>query len=177
MSSREDPHRVTSWYGLTGEIEVGNELWRLVRVGTLNLPHPPVVNTFLRAGLPRSDRLRLSFLHEFGHLQTLPVAYDVGTKQWFDTAASGVRHLGSGPPDEPVHWKEWPYTFNTACFNCHVSQFSSNYDLSTDTYRTTWAEAGINCETCHGPSKEHNEVMEAAPKGQVPPDLKIISVK
>ena len=74
MSSREDPHRVTSWYGLTGEIEVGNELWRLVRVGTLNLPHPPVVNTFLRAGLPRSDRLRLSFLHEFGHLQTLPVA-------------------------------------------------------------------------------------------------------
>ena len=114
---------------------------------------------------------------ERGRLQTLPVAYDVRTKQWFDTAASGVRHFGSGPPEAPVHWKEWPYTFNTACFNCHVSQFSSNYDLATDTYRTTWAEAGINCETCHGPSKEHNEVMQAAPKGQVPPDLKIISVK
>ena len=114
---------------------------------------------------------------ERGRLQTLPVAYDVRTRQWFDTAASGVRHFGSGPPEEPVHWKEWPYTFNTACFNCHVSQFSSNYDLATDTYRTTWAEPGINCETCHGPSKEHNEVMQAAPKGQVPPDLKIISVK
>jgi tetratricopeptide (TPR) repeat protein len=114
---------------------------------------------------------------ERGRLQTLPVAYDVRTKQWFDTAASGVRHFDSGPPEAPVHWKEWPYTFNTACFNCHVSQFSSNYDLATDTYRTTWAEAGINCETCHGPSKEHNEVMQAAPKGQVPPDLKIISVK
>ena len=58
-----------------------------------------------------------------------------------------------------------------------MSQLSSNYDLATDTYRTTWAEPGINCETCHGPSKEHNEVMQAAPKGQVPPDLKIISVK
>ena len=114
---------------------------------------------------------------ERGRLQTLPVAYDVRTKQWFDTAASGVRHFGSVPPEAPIHWKEWPYTFNTACFNCHVSQFSSNYDLATDTYRTTWAEAGINCETCHGPSKEHNEVMQAAPKGQVPPDLKIISVK
>jgi tetratricopeptide (TPR) repeat protein len=112
-----------------------------------------------------------------GRLQTLPVAYDVRTRQWFDTAASGVRHFGSGPPEEPVNWKEWPYTFNTACFNCHVSQFSSNYDLATDTYHTTWAEPGINCETCHGPSKEHNEVMQAAPKGQVPPDLKIISVK
>ncbi|MGA9754736.1 MAG: tetratricopeptide repeat protein [Desulfobaccales bacterium] len=114
---------------------------------------------------------------ERGRLQTLPVAYDARTKQWFDTAASGVRHFGSGPPDEPVHWKEWPYTFNTACYNCHVSQYNTNYDLKTDTYRTTWAEAGINCESCHGPSKAHNEVMQAAPKGQVPPDLKIISVK
>jgi tetratricopeptide (TPR) repeat protein len=101
----------------------------------------------------------------------------VGAKRWFDTAASGVRHFGGNPPEEPVHWKEWPYTFNTACFNCHVSQLSSNYNLATDTYRTTWAEPGINCETCHGPSKEHNEVMQAAPKGQLPPDLKIISVK
>ncbi|MFZ2087280.1 MAG: multiheme c-type cytochrome, partial [Desulfobaccales bacterium] len=113
---------------------------------------------------------------ERGRLQTLPVAYDVRTKQWFDTAASGVRHFGSGPSAEPVHWKEWSYTFNTACFNCHVSQLSSNYDLKTDTYRTTWAEPGINCETCHGPSKEHNEVLQAAPKGQTPPDLKIVRV-
>jgi tetratricopeptide (TPR) repeat protein len=112
-----------------------------------------------------------------GRLQTLPVAYDVRTKQWFDTAASGVRHFGSGPAEEPINWKEWPYTFNTACFNCHVSQLSTNYDLATDTYRTTWAEPGINCETCHGPSKEHNQVMQAVPKGQVPSDLKIISVK
>jgi tetratricopeptide (TPR) repeat protein len=114
---------------------------------------------------------------EGGRLQTLPVAYDVRTRQWFDTAASGVRHFGNGPAEEPINWKEWPYTFNTACFNCHVSQLSTNYDLATDTYRTTWAEPGINCETCHGPSKAHNEVMQAAPKGQVPPDIKIISVK
>jgi tetratricopeptide (TPR) repeat protein len=112
-----------------------------------------------------------------GRLQTLPLAYDVRARQWFDTAASGVRHFGSGRPEAPVHWQEWPYTFNTACFNCHVSQLSSNYDLASDTYRTTWAEPGINCETCHGPSKEHNAVMQAAPKGEAPPDLKIISVK
>jgi len=33
-----------------------------------------VVNTFLRAGFPEAERLRLSYLHEFGHLQTLPLA-------------------------------------------------------------------------------------------------------
>ena len=69
------------------------------------------------------------------------------------------------------------YTFNTACYNCHVSQLSTNYDLKTDTYKTTWAEPGINCETCHGPSAEHNRVMKETPKGQQPKDMKIISVK
>ena len=108
-----------------------------------------------------------------GRLQTLPLAYDVKNKEWFDTAASGVRHFS----DQPIHWKESVYTFNTACYRCHVSQVSTNYDLKTDTYHTVWAEPGINCETCHGPSAEHNKVCREAPKGTVPGDLKIISVK
>jgi Tfp pilus assembly protein PilF len=114
---------------------------------------------------------------ERGRLQTLPVAYDVRTKTWYDTAASGVRHFAPGERTQPVNWKESPYTFNTACFNCHVSQLSTNFNLKGDTYKTTWAEPGINCETCHGPAKEHNEVMRATPRGELPPDLKIISVK
>ena len=28
-----------------------------------------------------------------GRLQTLPLAYDLNTKEWFDTAAGGVRHV------------------------------------------------------------------------------------
>ena len=107
-----------------------------------------------------------------GRLQTLPVAYDVNKKAWFDTAASGVRHF-PGHSDEPIHWKDWQYTFNTACYGCHVSQISTNYDLKTDTYHTVWKEPGINCETCHGPAEEHICVCEAAPKGTVPKDLKI----
>ena len=74
-STTERPGRsVRAWYGLTAEIEVENEFWHRVRVGQVSLPHPPVVNLILRRGLPREDRLRLSFRHEFGHLQTLPVA-------------------------------------------------------------------------------------------------------
>ncbi len=108
-----------------------------------------------------------------GRLQTLPLAYDVKKKEWFDTAASGVRHFS----DQPVNWQESVYTFNTACYSCHVSQLSTNYDLKTDTYHTVWAEPGINCETCHGPSGEHNRVCREASKGTVPADLKIISAK
>ena len=49
-----------------------------------------------------------------------------------------------------------------------MSQLSTNYDLQTDTYHTVWAEPGINCETCHGPSEEHNRVCREAPKGPCP---------
>ncbi|CAG0967006.1 hypothetical protein PLCT2_01109 [Planctomycetaceae bacterium] len=66
--------KVRSWYGLTGEIEVENELWHLVKIGHVTLNHPPVINLILRRGLPREDRLRLSYRHEFGHFQTLPIA-------------------------------------------------------------------------------------------------------
>ena len=69
-----DDHYVRSWYGLSAEIVVDGGLWHLVRLGRLALYHPPLVNLALRRGMPRPERLKLSFLHEFGHLQTLPVA-------------------------------------------------------------------------------------------------------
>ena len=114
---------------------------------------------------------------ERGRLQTLPVAYDVRTGKWFDTAASGVRHFPGAGIDTPVPWTDPMFTFNTSCHGCHVSQLSTNYDLKTDTYHTTWAEPGINCEACHGPAQEHVRVCQAAPAGQTPRDLKIIRTK
>lgn len=117
-------------------------------------------------------------LLEKGRLQTLPLAYDVRRKQWFDTAASGMRHFPGRAPEAPVSWKDWPYTFNTACYACHVSQLSTNYDPATDTYDTRWREPGINCETCHGPSEAHNRLFRELPPGAPPPsDARIISVK
>lgn len=67
-------NNVRAWYGLSAEIVVEHGLWHLVRVGRVALYHPPLVNLLLRRGQPRRERLRLSFIHEFGHLQTLPVA-------------------------------------------------------------------------------------------------------
>ncbi len=112
-----------------------------------------------------------------GWLQVLPVAYDVRRKEWFDTTASAMRHFGDRR-DEALYWKERPLTFNTSCFGCHVSQLAKNYELATDSYHTTWAEPGINCETCHGPSLEHARFFRTAPTNQPPPaDLKLITMK
>jgi tetratricopeptide (TPR) repeat protein len=112
-----------------------------------------------------------------GRLQTLPLAYDVNKKEWFDTAASGIRHFPGVEGGQTVSWLDPGYTFNTSCYSCHVSQLTMQYDLKTDTYETKWAEPGINCETCHGPSEEHNRVCREAPKGTMPKDLKIIRTK
>ena len=98
----------------------------------------------------------------------------------------GARN-GSTPPPAPcaisrtstnelVHWTETPYTFNTACHSCHVSQLARNYDPVTETYHTTWKEPGINCETCHGPSRRTCPGLHRR-RRQKPDDLKIISTK
>ena len=99
-----------------------------------------------------------------GRLQVLPLAYDVARKEWYDTTASAVRHFGDRQ-DEALDWHERELTFNTSCFNCHVSQLATNYDPKTDSYDTKWGEPGINCETCHGSVQEHVRVCREAEKG------------
>lgn len=110
-----------------------------------------------------------------GRLQVLPLAYDVQRKAWFDTASSGIRHFRD-IEEEPVGWKDQEYTFNTSCYGCHVSQFTRNYDLKTDTYKSAWLEPGINCETCHGSAVEHVRISRAA-KGKPPKDIGITTVR
>ncbi len=110
---------------------------------------------------------------ERGRLQVLPVAYDVNRQEWYDTAGSMVRHFVEGQ-DAPVDWRDPLLTFNTACYDCHVSQLDKNYDAVTDTYHTTWREPGINCEACHGPCAEHNRVCRAVPRGTVPGNLRTL---
>jgi Flp pilus assembly protein TadD len=113
---------------------------------------------------------------ERGRLQVIPLAFDVHGMEWFDATGSMVRHFGDRE-DEPLHWTDRLLTFNTSCHGCHVSQLSTNYDPQTDSYRTSWAEPGINCETCHGPADEHIRVFRETPEGSAPKDTAIIRMK
>lgn len=110
---------------------------------------------------------------ERGKLQVLPLAYDTENNAWYDTTTSMMRHfLEDG--DQALSWRDPMLTFNTSCYNCHVSQLSKNYDLATDTYKTEWREAGISCESCHGPCDEHNRAARKAAKAGKPLiDLKL----
>ena len=111
-----------------------------------------------------------------GRLQVLPLAYDVHKKNWYDMAASGVRHFPDRR-DEALDWTDRMFAFNTTCFNCHVTELATNYDLATDTYHTTWAEPGISCESCHGPGTEHIRVMVEAGDMHKVKDIKLMRTK
>lgn len=112
---------------------------------------------------------------EKGKLQTLPLGYDVKKKEWFDITASSIR-FHQNMPDEALPWTDRRYTFNTACFSCHVSQLTSKYDIRDDSYETTWLESGINCETCHGSAEKHNRVFTEAQKNGTIPDSSYLKV-
>ncbi len=109
-----------------------------------------------------------------GRLQVLPIFYNVRDTKWENTTLSMLRHFDDGQTDAPISWRDSMLTFNAACFSCHVSQLESNYDPDTDTYATTWNEAGISCESCHGPCSEHIRVFKEAPKGTVPENMELI---
>lgn len=116
---------------------------------------------------------------ENGKLQTIPLAYDYNKKMWYNNPESAVRHFPDGnmPADEALPWKDRMYTFNTSCYSCHISQLQNNFDISTDSYNSTWKEPGINCETCHGPSGDHIRIFRNAKEGEDIKELGLISTK
>jgi len=67
------PRWTRTWYGAPAEVRTEpNGLCEAGLWGVI-VPHPSVVNGFIRHGLPTDARQRLSYWHELGHLQALPV--------------------------------------------------------------------------------------------------------
>jgi hypothetical protein len=70
------------------------QLWSASRHG---LAMQPYTADFAQKNLTsRVEEVRI------GRLQTLPLAYDVKRKEWFDTAASGIRHVPGAESDQSV---------------------------------------------------------------------------
>ncbi len=85
-----------------------------------------------------------------GRLQCLPLAWDAKENKWY--------HLYPEAPLDPSDWLYWTnagQNWNGMCAECHSTNLKKNYDLSTDTYQTTWSEIDVSCEACHGPGSLH----------------------
>lgn len=112
---------------------------------------------------------------ERGRLQTAPVAFDVARREWLDMAAAGLRHL-AGERDAPYRWTDWPFVFPAQCADCHMTGYSAGYNLEADSYTSQWAEAGVACESCHGPCGEHVRLFRPAAHGGDTPSTPALSI-
>jgi hypothetical protein len=62
------------WFGVDAAVTIGPGFIHKAGFGKILIPHPPVINWLLRLYLTEDDRYSLSITHEFGHLQTVPLA-------------------------------------------------------------------------------------------------------
>ncbi|WP_444930807.1 multiheme c-type cytochrome [Microbulbifer sp. SSSA002] len=92
---------------------------------------------------------------EGGRLQALSIAWDsrensAGGQRWFHLYADQtIDH------QHPLHWSGINQNWNFMCADCHSSNLQKAYDLKTDSYRTSWSEISVGCESCHGPGSRH----------------------
>jgi len=92
-----------------------------------------------------------------GRIQLLDIAWDThkkekGGQRWF--------HLH---PDEKItprhifHWTRRFLNWNYMCAECHTTNLQKNFDLETNTFKTTWTMIDVGCQACHGPGSNHVE--------------------
>ncbi|MFM1942920.1 MAG: hypothetical protein RI897_1902 [Verrucomicrobiota bacterium] len=87
-----------------------------------------------------------------GRWQTLEASYDPVTNEWFNVYGEEDRR-----PGEWGHWTGRGMNWNNMCAGCHNTRLRKNYEEEEDGYHTSMVEAGVGCESCHGPLKDHNE--------------------
>jgi len=112
------------------------------------------------------------YLIEFpgGCYQVLGICWDSrpaseGGQRWY--------HLYSDEPiphDDILHWTGPNQNWNFMCAECHSTDLRKNYDLKTDSYKTTWEEINVSCEACHGPASNHNRWAERSKTRPTPDD-------
>jgi tetratricopeptide (TPR) repeat protein len=90
-----------------------------------------------------------------GRLQALSIAWDTrpgeqGGQRWYHLYPDEtIRH------DDELHWTGMQQNWNHMCAECHSTNLKRNYDAVSRTYKTTWSEIDVSCESCHGPGSKH----------------------
>ena len=85
-----------------------------------------------------------------GRLQVPRLSWDVNKKKWFNQYAGQKI-----PSHDWLHWTGNAQNWNTMCATCHSTNLRKNYDIKTDTYKTSYSIINVSCESCHGGGKAH----------------------
>lgn len=94
-----------------------------------------------------------------GRWQVLPVYYHVTNHEWVDY---NEKKQGVVSKDHPFFWSNFRRTANHECLNCHVTGLDVRYDRASHSWKTNFSDAGVACESCHGPGARHSETKAKA---------------
>ena len=97
------------------------------------------------------------YLIEFpgGRIQTLGIAWDTrpasaGGQRWFHVYPDQTINAG-----DDLHWTGAQQNWNYMCSGCHSTNLAKGYNSATNTFKTTWSDINVGCESCHGPGRQH----------------------
>ncbi len=91
-----------------------------------------------------------------GKLQVPRLSWDVKKKKWFNQYAGQKI-----PSHDWLHWTGNAQNWNTMCATCHSTNLRKNYDIKTDTYKTSYSVINVSCESCHGAGKQHIDFINS----------------
>lgn len=94
-----------------------------------------------------------------GRKQVLRVTWDSIENKWFHQYAGD-----SITVTDWLHWTNGAQNWNTMCAECHSTNLKKDYFVEKDSFHTTYSSINVNCESCHGPGKEHVEWANAGEK-------------
>lgn len=85
-----------------------------------------------------------------GKLQTLRVSYDTKENKWFHQYSGELIKV-----HDWLHWSQQSMNWNSMCADCHSTQVKKNYHPENETYKSSFSEVNVSCESCHGPASNH----------------------
>jgi hypothetical protein len=94
-----------------------------------------------------------------GRWQVLPVYYHVTGHEWVDYTE---KKQGPINPEHPFYWANFRRMANHECLDCHTTGLRVDYDRGAAKWTTRFADAGVACESCHGPGSRHAKSGDAA---------------
>jgi len=92
-----------------------------------------------------------------GRIQALPFCWDTrpkekGGQHWFHIY--GKEKI---LPGDELFWTDVNQNWNYMCADCHTTDYFKNFDVSNNTFHSSWSEGTVSCESCHGPASNHLE--------------------
>jgi tetratricopeptide (TPR) repeat protein len=90
-----------------------------------------------------------------GRIQALSIAWDtrpkaLGGQRWFHLYPGQAIKAG-----DRLHWTGIDQNWNYQCADCHSTHLLKNFSAASNTFKTTWSEISVGCESCHGPGSQH----------------------